>query len=168
MKDDKRYYNSYNFDGNAARNLQVVPDHNVEIEPLRRQQPDRSVQKRRKANPGMDAITFLFFAFAIALTFYTCIEYLNKQSSITQKEKTVVELESQLMKLENDNKAALSQLNTSLDLNYIYQVATKELGMVYPDKNQVITYESTVSDYVRQYEDIPESSDTTLVGKILN
>jgi hypothetical protein len=39
--------------------------------------------------------------------------------------------------------------------------------MVYPNENQVITYESTLSDYVRQYKDIPEASTTTLLDGIL-
>jgi hypothetical protein len=31
-----------------------------------------------------------------------------------------------------------------------------ELGMIYPDRNQVITYDSTISEYVKQYKDIPQ------------
>jgi len=36
-----------------------------------------------------------------------------------------------------------------------YDVATNKLGMIYAKKNQVITYEKTESEYVRQFEDIP-------------
>ena len=32
----------------------------------------------------------------------------------------------------------------------------KELGMVYAKKDQVLLYDKTESEYVRQYEDIPE------------
>ena len=38
----------------------------------------------------------------------------------------------------------------------IYQIAVEELGMVYPDKNLVITYESSDGSYLRQYRDIPD------------
>ena len=34
-------------------------------------------------------------------------------------------------------------------------MATTQLGMVYADRNQVIRYKKTESEYVRQYEDIP-------------
>jgi hypothetical protein len=44
----------------------------------------------------------------------------------------------------------------SSDLDYVYKVATEELGMVYANKNQVRLYNKTESEYVRQYEDIPE------------
>ena len=32
----------------------------------------------------------------------------------------------------------------------------EDLGMVYANKDQVIMYNKTESEYVRQYEDIPE------------
>ena len=44
---------------------------------------------------------------------------------------------------------------TYVDLDHIYDVATNKLGMIYAKKNQVITYEKTESEYVRQFEDIP-------------
>ena len=43
-----------------------------------------------------------------------------------------------------------------MDLQYIYQVATEELGMTYPKKGQVLEYENTSAEYVRQYGEIPE------------
>ena len=43
-----------------------------------------------------------------------------------------------------------------MDLDYIYDVATKELGMVYANKDQILLYDKTESEYVRQYEDVPE------------
>ena len=49
-----------------------------------------------------------------------------------------------------------TSINTSIDLNEIYEIATKELGMVYAKKDQVLLYDKTESEYVRQYEDIPE------------
>ncbi|MDF2473725.1 MAG: Septum formation initiator, partial [Anaerocolumna sp.] len=142
---------TYYVEGNTARNLQAVPDYQVEEVPLRREQPRRETRKRKKANISMDIFSFLFFAIAVTITLYTCIEYLGVQSNITRMEKKAATLESELVKLENQNRAALSEIDTSLDLNYIYKVATNELGMVYPKENQVITYESTLSDYVRQY-----------------
>ena len=51
-------------------------------------------------------------------------------------------------------------------LNFLYTVgvsaivitifaAVNELGMVYPERDQVITYDAGVSEYVKQYHDIP-------------
>ena len=49
-----------------------------------------------------------------------------------------------------------TRINTSIDLDNIYKIATEELGMVYANKGQVRMYNKTESEYVRQYEDIPE------------
>ncbi|QHQ62049.1 cell division protein FtsL [Anaerocolumna sedimenticola] len=165
----QRYqYNNYSIDGSNARKLQVIPGYGEpeEIEPIR--QPAREKRRKPKADIGIDLFSVLFLTIAIAVTLYTCINYLQVQSDLTEQNKEIAQLEHNLVKLQNQNKDALSQLNTSLDLNYIYKIATKELGMVYPKDNQIITYKSNLSDYVRQYEDIPEENGSDLLDKILN
>ncbi len=57
--------------------------------------------------------------------------------------------------LKAENDATETRINTSIDLDYIYKVATEELGMVYANRDQVLLYDKTESEYVRQYEDIP-------------
>ena len=57
---------------------------------------------------------------------------------------------------DRDNDALETRINTSIDLDNIYKIATEELGMVYANKDQVRMYNKTESEYVRQYEDIPE------------
>ena len=42
-----------------------------------------------------------------------------------------------------------------MDLDYIYNVATGELGMTRPREDQILYYQKTESEYVRQYESIP-------------
>ena len=42
------------------------------------------------------------------------------------------------------------------DLDYVYSIAVNELGMVYPNNNEVITFEAADDSYVRQYADIPK------------
>ena len=64
--------------------------------------------------------------------------------------------EEKLEKMRTENDALETSINTSIDLNEIYEIATKELGMVYAKKDQVLLYDKTESEYVRQYEDIPE------------
>ena len=40
-------------------------------------------------------------------------------------------LEAQLEKMKTENDALETSINSSIDLNKIYEIATKELGMVY-------------------------------------
>lgn len=166
----RRSYNPnlYSIEGNAARKLHAVPGYQEVERPDQRQQTRREIQKRRKINSSMDIVSMLILTFAIAVTVYVCLEYLSVQSHISQMDKEIVQLESELIKIRNENTSALSEIKTSLDLDYIYDVATKELGMVYPNKNQVIAYESTLSDYVRQYKDIPEVESSSIIDKIIN
>ena len=69
---------------------------------------------------------------------------------------TIKTLEQQLDTLKAENDALETSINTSVDLDHVYKVATEELGMVYAGKDQVLLYNQTESEYVKQYEDIPE------------
>jgi cell division protein FtsB len=70
-------------------------------------------------------------------------------------EGTVVTLQQKLDTMTKKNDAAKEMIKTDYDLDYVYHEAVEKLGMVYPNKNKVITYKSSDDDYVRQYEDIP-------------
>lgn len=166
MKDNKNYRSNANYymEGSAARNLHELPRYEEEKLPQL-----RKVKKtKRMVSPSIDLFSIVVLTGAIILTLFTCVDYLKVQSSIVSMNKNIAKLESNLTKLEDENQASLAMINTALDLNYIYQVATSELGMVYPNDNQVITYESTLSDYVRQYEDIPEANSSSFMDKLLN
>ena len=63
--------------------------------------------------------------------------------------------EEMLEALKRENDALQTSINTDIDLDHIYEVATGELGMVYANRGQVVRYKKTESEYVRQYEDIP-------------
>ena len=57
--------------------------------------------------------------------------------------------------MKSDNNALEARISTYVDLKHIYEVATGELGMVYPSDDQILYYDKTERGYVRQYEDIP-------------
>ena len=44
----------------------------------------------------------------------------------------------------------------SVNLEEVREKAEGELGMVYASPEQIIEYEDPATDYVKQYEDIPE------------
>ena len=87
---------------------------------------------------------------------YLCVNYLHLQSSITAKINNIEKLEQQVESVKSENDALAIRINTYVDLDYVYKVATEELGMVYANKNQVLLYDKTESEYIRQYEDIPQ------------
>ena len=44
----------------------------------------------------------------------------------------------------------------SVNLEEIRDKAQNELGMVYASPEQIVEYDNPATDYVKQYEDIPE------------
>jgi hypothetical protein len=80
--------------------------------------------------------------------------YINVQSRMTNRMKTVASLQSQVIDLQADNDARYKALTSSVDLNHIKEVAMDELGMTYPKESQVIYYSIDNSNYMDQYEDI--------------
>ena len=74
----------------------------------------------------------LALTIAALIALVLCMNYLHKQASIT------------------------TRINHIEDLDHVYKVATEELGMVYANKDQILLYDKTESEYVRQYEDIPK------------
>ena len=137
--------------GSAARQLQVQ-----EREHVRRESHAVTPGKRRERALPMELPFVIMLTIAAICTLYLCVSYLQLQSSITARLDRMETLEEQIETLKADNDALETRINTSVDLDYVYKVATEELGMVYANKNQVRLYNKTESEYVRQYEDIPE------------
>lgn len=156
-------------DGNTAIKLQMMPNHTqeeIEQSPLKK--PVKRPKKRRAVKPNMDIMSLFILCLAIGTTFYACVSYLRVQTNILDQKHQITKLEKTLVNIQNVNLSAKSELNTSLDLKYIYEIATSELGMVYPNEKQIIPYESNRSDYVKQYADIPEDHSRSILDKILN
>lgn len=151
-------------DGSNAKKLQVLPNYTEEEI---KQTPLQRPKKRKAVKPAMNFFTLFMLCLAIGGTLYTCVNYLKVQTGILENKQNITKLEKQLVKLQNENSAAMTELNTSLDLKNIYEVATKKLGMVYPKENQVIPYKSNKSDYVKQYADIPEDNSSSFLDKLL-
>ena len=84
-----------------------------------------------------------------------CIRYLKAETLMETKIKNIEKIEKDLEKLTNENNAKEANINSSIDLDEIFRTATGRLGMVYANKGQVVKYDRTESEYVRQYENIP-------------
>lgn len=171
---NKYHQRNHYVDGTAARKLQAVPeyieygdyedDYDYEEERRRKQETyqekkrrERIQRRNREQTKTMSGVSLLFLVCAIALTFVVCIQYIQVQTDMTQLSKRVASKESQLASMKKDNNAALEEISREYDLSYVYKIATKKLGMVFPNKDQVIKYDSSKSDYVKQFEEIPSN-----------
>ncbi|MBO4558489.1 MAG: hypothetical protein J5712_00260 [Lachnospiraceae bacterium] len=182
---NRNYYSNLNrgnaFNGNAARQLAVVSDEYEEDEELmfeaepEYEQPEREERSRRNARPErrpeyeqqkapktkvryrvkVGLLPVMVFAVAIAALLSSAFGYLEVQSKINQADKQIRIAQTKLADVEALNASLSSALDTEIDRNYIYTVAVARLGMVYPDKNQVVYYEPAEEGYVRQLSAIP-------------
>lgn len=158
--DKKRYYYSNQetsyIDGNAVRKLNPVPDRRREEEHRELPERRRKVKEQPSSLTGMSLASLFVLAAAIAITLYVCVDYLKLHYAVAEMDKTIVKLDSEVTTLRNKNNAAYEAINMTYDMEYVYQVAVQELGMVYPNNNTIISYESADNSYVRQYADIPD------------
>jgi len=128
------------------RRPEVQPERRTRVEPKRNQQKALSMGKGQAA----------FLGVAMAMILVACVYMLNLQAAITVQNKNIATLETTLNTIVNDNEATASRLESQVDLSKIYTIATQELGMVYADSGQIVVYEQSDPDYVRQYADVPE------------
>ncbi len=115
-----------------------------------------TVRRNREAALNIDLPLVVVMSVAVVCVLFILVNYLHIQSSISSRIYNIQQLESQLEQLKTENDALEIRINTDIDLDHVYQVATEELGMVYANRDQVILYDKTESEYVRQYENIPE------------
>jgi cell division protein FtsL len=142
-------------DGNTVRKLNAAPERRREERIHEVPVPRRQKHKKTAAFSGINLASLMVLTVATAISVFVCVEYLQLQMKVSSMEKSIVTMEKKLITLTNENDAAYASIDTQIDLDYIYQVAVGELGMVYPNKNEIITYQSNDDGYVRQYEDIP-------------
>lgn len=153
---DKYYKGKYMVDGTAARQLQVLPEYEREQEQTLRPQVAEQPARAPKLSHGIDFISMTLLVAAMAITLCLCYNYLQVQGNIVQLERDVMLLEQELDTVLAENAALEDGLDGRVDWDEVYLTAVGELGMVYPNQNEVITYESTDKGYVIQYMDIPE------------
>ena len=147
----------YGMDGDAARQLSKrEPDRRRQE--IKRRDLNHTVTVRRNQERALQMnLPYVMMLTAAAIcALYICVSYLQIQSSITARLKNIQRLEETVESLREENNALETRINTSVDLDSVYKIATEELGMVYANREQVRLYNKTESEYVRQYEDIPE------------
>lgn len=154
-------YKSTYVHGNAVRKLAVadsvveIPSSTEEYAEAKRRKREQQKQIRRT-----NKINFLYtiaVTAVVAVIFTICYQYLNLQSTAKTNASEVSTLKQQLSKMTTENDENEVEINASINYDAIYNTAVNELGMVYPDKSHVITYQSGESEYVKQYQDIPSS-----------
>lgn len=158
-------------EGSAARRLAEAPAREYyPARPPQRKRPQEQVrsprlnrqvsyeaQKNRAKAMSMSGGFVVFLAVVSVAILFFCINYIQLKSQITSSMKNVAALESELSQLKEDNDAYYSQVTSNVDLSRIKKIALSRLDMKYPSDDQIMTYTTAASSYVRQYQDVPDT-----------
>ena len=141
-------------EGNALRRVERV------AEPREIERPAKkpiNVQARKNRARAME-LTALHAAVLLAATLVVgifCCQLLLLQSQVIRIKKDIRQTQSRITECRTLSDSLEDSMKLSMDLDYVYRVATQKLGMVYPTKEQVIRFDRTELEYVRQFEEIP-------------
>lgn len=150
-------------EGNTVRKLQVREERHY-----RGQEEPRAYRVERDQKIQYTTVIYmLFLTVAAAMVLWSCVTYLQLQAETTSRVKNIAALETELEDLKKENDDNYTRIMTSVDLDYIRDVAINELGMVYANEDQVILYDGGTKDYVRQSQDVPKDSKTSLMDQLL-
>ena len=144
------HVNTY-VDGNTVRKVGA----DTEREVPKRPHTSAATRKNRARALQMNMSYVLFLTVAAVVSVMVCINYLKLQSQNTTYQKSATALETQLSELKLENDSTYNRIVSSVDLEWVKDVAMNEMGMVYASDRQVRTYDSAQNDYVRQYQEIP-------------
>ncbi|HIS30124.1 MAG TPA: hypothetical protein IAB44_01015 [Candidatus Limivivens intestinipullorum] len=141
-------------DGNTVRRVQydqTVPRRQTQKRTRRNPQTRRARARALQMNFGYVA----FLAAAGVASLFVSVNYLKLQATQATYRDQISAKESEYTELKMKNDEDYARVLSSVDLEYVRDVAINKLGMVYAAQGQVQTYDSQEGDFVRQYEDVP-------------
>ncbi len=136
--------------GNTVRLVDAAPQ-TKEHESRRSQ-----IEEVRERALSMNLSYVLFLTVAAVAVVTICIYYLKLQATSTQLQKRTVYLQTNLKDLQIENDIVYNEIISGVDLEQVRESAIKDLGMSYPTEDQFMGYDAVSSDYVKQYEEIPD------------
>lgn len=159
---NKRKIDAEYISGNTVRKLYVAEPLNAPERERKRRvrtEEDESLERARRAKiRHANRVNFLYtvaVTAVVAVIFTICYQYLNLQSEVKNNSAVVTQMQDELTQLTSQNDENEMAINAGINYEQIYNTAVNELGMVYPDRQQVIKYNPGVSEYVKQYQDVP-------------
>lgn len=145
---------------NVVRKLEIeVPIPERFEERRRRAKRRRAIQERTQINREKGRTYTLMQIGALAVAVIGVlgfgVRYLQAHDEMNTYIQNIAKLEAEYSDKVSENDGLSAQIESQIDYNEIYRIATEELGMSYPQKYQQIEYDHVESEYVRQYDDIP-------------
>ena len=153
---------TYYVNGSTVRQLEAQPVRRERIDRTKIQEEQKKKRRRNAARRNRERALHMsrgyvaFLSLCVAVVAFAAVALVQTQSQVTQRMEHIAALESQITDLKADNDARYKEIITSVDLDYIKDVAINELGMQYAAEDQIIYYSVESDNFMDQYSDIPE------------
>lgn len=132
------------------------------------------VQDRSRVKPFLrlipavvvDRICYTALVLSLIFIFANCYYYIKMDTQLDTRLDYIERMRNELNDLKLLNGDLQAKIDSAVNPDYIYRVATQEYGMVLPDESEIITFERQATGYVRTYDAIPkgyEQKDSTIV-----
>lgn len=151
--------------GNTVTKPEYEPRRHVE-EPEKRKRASRQVKKNRKNALHMSPGYVFFLSVAAVMALVVCVNHVQLQAKVTSRSKNITMMQEELASLKEENNTKYNVITDSVSLEEVRVKAETELGMVYATENQIVEYSNPSGDYVKQYEEIPESGVLASADKV--
>ena len=152
----------YYTEGSVVRKREwIEPEREYEERKARKKKSRTYKKAARQAqnSKGFDLRYTLVLSLMFVVMIASCVIMLTVQGSVEERQSRIETLQEELQSVQADNAAYEDSLNNMYSLEDNYSSATSELGMVYSQNGQIRYYESEEGDYVKQYGDVPRTTD---------
>lgn len=154
----------YITEGNTVRVVRTEADpfyerevrRKVTMERRRQKEKEAAASARRRQNISIAFPVLLLLCLGVSVVLFAGYRYISLQSSVERHQASIRQMETLLEDKKVENDALEQSIETNIDLSYVYDVAVNKIGMVHVGAENMIRYDKTESQYVRQYEQIPE------------
>ncbi len=134
-------------EGDAAKAEYVVS-----ARPRRSNAKKLAAEKLLKQQARIRRGTLIVAAAIFVVLVVTTLSLAVKRNDLDAK---LGRMENQLQELREQNDSKEYEINSTVDLDYVVEVATGQLGMVRSQIGQIQTYSSDNSEYTQQLAEIP-------------
>ena len=149
--------------GNVA--VEVEPGYHEQSTEKPKKKVSKQVLKNRKQALHMNSAYVIFLTVAAVMAVIVCVNYVKLQSRITDRSKNITAMQKELANLKEENNAKFNAVMDSVNLDEIRDRAQNQLGMVYASPEQIVEYDNPATDYVKQFEEIPDDGVLAQSGK---
>ncbi|WP_051671320.1 hypothetical protein [Oribacterium sp. P6A1] len=134
---------------------------------------DRSVIKpvlRRIPAVVIDRVCYTALVFSLIVIFFSCYQCIKLDTQVSTSLRNIEQMRSELEDIRLQNNELKAIIDSAVNPDEIYRVATQEYGMVAPVSSEVITFKKTDTGYVRTWDDIPSGKvkDESMMAVLAN